>query len=777
MPFAFGAELNVQEIFANALRHHQAGRLGEAEGLYRQVLAIDVRHADALHLLGVLAGQVGRNDIATDLISKAIALNDQSPDFHINLGNVLLMRDRPEDAAGSFRRALALRPDLAEAYYSLGLALQKRGRRNEAGTAYRRALAQKPDHVEASFNLGNILQEQDKPEEAIACYNRALHYRPDQVEAYCNLGTALQARGRQSEAAATYQRALALKPDLSAAHYNLGNTFQAQDRLEEAVISYGRAVACRPDYAEAQGNLGNVLKEQGKLAAAAAAYGRALIHKPDYVEAHSNLGLTLQVQWKLGEAVAAFGRALAYKPDHVEALSNLGVALLEQGKVEEALTSFARALACQPDYANAELNLTVSQLYRPDVGLADILALSRRWNDIHATRFQDRWPDHARPRNTEEKPRLGFVSADFRQHPVGLLAIPALEGLARAGYPLICYSNSNDNSFREDRLRARFAGAATEWRSAATLSDDALADQIKADGIDILIDLSGYSAGNRLLVFARRPAPIQVACWIGYPATSGLVAMDYVLADRYQIPPGAEAFYTEAVVRLPDGYVAFEPAPDAPTVSGLPALSRDGVTFGSFNALKKITPEVVAVWSSILSRLPASRLLLKTLALDCPATRRYYAEMFAAHGIGEERLRFVGKTTAEQHMAWMGQADIALDPFPYAGGQTTLEALWMGLPVISLPRETFGSRHSLSYLSNIGLGGLAAATPGDYVELACDLAGDLPRLADLRSGLRGRMLASPLCDADRFARDLGAALTTMWQRWHDGRPATLIDMT
>jgi predicted O-linked N-acetylglucosamine transferase (SPINDLY family) len=369
-------------------------------------------------------------------------------------------------------------------------------------------------------------------------------------------------------------------------------------------------------------------------------------------------------------------------------------------------------------------------------------------------------------------PRIGFVSADFNHHAVGELVVPAIEGLAQAGFTIACYSNSSKN----DLFTERFVRASTLWRNIVGLSDDSAAALIRSDDIDILIDLSGYTAGNRLQIFARKPAPLQVASWVGYPATTGMAAMDYILADHHQLPTSAIPYYSEAVVRLPDSYIVFEPPPDAPPLDMLPALSRNGITFGSFNVLKKITPEVVAVWSEILTRMPTSRLLLKAARLSCPTTRQLYRDLFAKHGIGFDRLQFVGGTTATEHRKWMQEADIALDTFPYSGGRTTLETLWMGLPVITLPGETFGSRHSLSYLSNIGLSELAASDDSHYTALAIDLATDLPRLADLRAGLRQRLLQSPLCDRDRFTKNMTSALLSIWDRWCRGEAAVSFDV-
>jgi predicted O-linked N-acetylglucosamine transferase (SPINDLY family) len=391
---------------------------------------------------------------------------------------------------------------------------------------------------------------------------------------------------------------------------------------------------------------------------------------------------------------------------------------------------------------------------------------ARRWSSAHGDPLEAAWPRHARPKPGSRRPRIGLVSGDFRAHAVGFLVLPAIEGLRAAGWHLTLYSNSG----KVDAVTRRFEAAASLWRPVYGLSDAALAERIAADGIDILIDLAGYTGQNRLTVFAGKPAPLQVA-WAGYPATTGLAAMDYILADRHQLPPEAEPFYREKAVRLPAAYVVFEPPAEAPDPGRLPAATGRGITFGSFNTLKKITPQVVETWSRCLHRLPAARLLMKAPSLNDAATRRRYAGLFAEQGIDPRRLVFRGGTTPAEHVAAMAAADIALDPFPYSGGMTTLECLWMGLPVVTLPGETFASRHTLGYLSAIGLTELVASDADHYVALGVALANDLPRLADLRAGMRRRLRASPLCDRDAFVRHLGAAFDAMWQTWCDGRPA------
>lgn len=663
---------------------------------------------------------IERGDSSAQNVS---AFYDQAIRFH--------QAGRLSEAEQLYRQILAIDPHFAEIQNNLGVALQARGNLDEAVAAYRQAVALKPDMAEVHNNLGNVFLTQTKLDDAVAAYGRALSFRPNYAEAHNNLGFAFQTLGKLNDAAAAYRQAIACKPEYAIAHNNLGNVLMALDRTGEAVAAYETALARDPHYAQAYNNLGLALKTQGK---------------PD-------------------EGVAAYERALTLQPGLAEAHNNLGLALQEQGMLDEAITCFKRALACKPGYSDAEMNQVFTQLYRSGAGLSDILACARHWSEMHAAPLRSQWPVHPRSPQPGRRPRIGFISADFRSHAVGFLVAPAIEGLARAGYHLTCYSNHPST----DALTSRFIAAASVWRTVTGLSDDALAGLITSDAIDILIDLSGYSAGNRLLALARKPAPIQVT-WVGFPATTGMAAMDYIIADRHQLPEKSERYFTEAVIRLPDSYIVFEPPREMSSGDRASALSQEEVTFGSFNTLKKIGPDVVATWSQILRKLPRSRLLFKAAALDGASARGRYAALFATHGIPEDRLKFIGGTSVAAHREAMHQVDIALDSFPYSGGQTTLEALWAGLPVITQPGETFASLHSLSYLANIGLSELVASSSNHYAELAVDLAGNPERLIKMKSELRSRMLESPLCDVDSFIQNLDAALTTIWHRWCSGQP-------
>ncbi|HEY0834275.1 MAG TPA: hypothetical protein VGE72_10250, partial [Azospirillum sp.] len=457
---------------------------------------------------------------------------------------------------------------------------------------------------------------------------------------------------------------------------------------------------------------------------------------------------------------AAGGRALALDPALAGAMIDRASALLDDGRIAAAIAECRRALAVAPDNADCHSNLLLTLQYSPDHTAADLLAEHRAWNERHGRPRAVHIARHANPPDPERRLRVGYVSADLGYHPVGYFLAPVLPAHDRRAVEVFCYSAK-----REDGLTRRLRAAADHWRPIHGLDEAAVAAMIAADGIDILVDLAGHTGGNRLTVFARKPAPVQ-ATWAGYVGTTGLSAMDALIADARHMPPGTEPTAVERVVRLPDGYVCVLPREGAPDVGPLPALANGHVTFGCFNNRVKLSAPTLALWARLLNRLPTARLLLKTHQFDDPRVCAHLLAEFAGLGGDAARVDLSGRAEHADLPGWYNRVDVALDPFPYSGGLTTLEALWMGVPVVTLGGgDRFCSRHSAGHLTVAGLERCIAPDADAYVDRAAGLAGDLPGLAALRSGLRARMAASPLCDGERFARNLETVYREMWRRW------------
>ena len=670
--------------------------MAEARRQYAAILSREPKHAVALHLLGVIAYQQGDANQATALIGEAISLRPDYADAYNNLGNALKDLGKPDEAVTAYRKALELKPGDANAHSNLGNVLRIQGKLDEAVAACRNALDLKPNHADAHSNLGNALKDQGKLDEAVGVYRKALELRPGHADAYNNLANALRDQDKLDEAVAAYRKALDLNPNHASAQSNLGNVLGSQGKFDEAVAACRKALELKPDYVEAHNNLGIALMEQGRLDEAVAVYQKALKLKPDHANTHGNLGNALWEQGKLGEAEAACRKALELNPDHAMAHNNLGNALKDQGKLDEAVAAYRKAVETKPDYAVANSNLLFAIHYQSKCVRETIFAEHRKWNAKFAAPLAPKAVFHANPPISERQLRLGLVSPTFRRHPVGYMIVSALEAHDKSAFDIHCYSDV----VQADDLTDRIRGAAQTWRSIVGMSDEGVAAMVRDDAIDILVDLSGHSMGSRLLVFARKPAPVQVK-WVGGQFnTTGVDAMGYFISDSVETPPGDDAWYTEEVVRLPDGYVCYEPPDYAPTVSSLPALRRPHITFGCFNNLAKVNRDVIALWSQLLDCVSGSRLILKSKPFNDAGVRARYRTMFAEHGIAPDRLECIGYSPHAELLAKYNDIDIALDPFPYSGGLTTCEALWMGVPVVTLPGGTFAREMSRSMLKS-----------------------------------------------------------------------------
>jgi predicted O-linked N-acetylglucosamine transferase (SPINDLY family) len=569
--------------------------------------------------------------------------------------------------------------------------------------------------------------------------------------------------GRLREAEAIYRQILAADPDHPHAWHLLGVIACQDGRHQAGAECIRRALSYRPDWAMALYNLGNAWRDQGKLDEAVACYERAVRLKPDFALAHYNLGVIGQDRGDLDEAVACYRRALRVKPDFAEALNNLGVVLKDQADLDGAIASFRQAVEHQPDFAAAASNRLYTLAFCPGSDARAILAEHRLWSRRYAEPLARPIPPHSNDRSPHRRLRIGYVSPNFRDHSQSFFTAPLLSAHDHHHFEIFCYADVT----RPDGITARLRSSADAWRDIAGLADEQVAHRVRQDGIDILVDLTMHMAGNHLLAFARKPAPVQV-CWLAYQGTTGLPSVDYRLTDPYIDPPGLhDEDYSEESVRLPDSFWCYDPLAGGPAVSRLPALGTGSITFGCLNNFCKVNDAVLRLWARVLRAVGRSRLML--LAPE-GSTRRRTADLLEREGVGRDCVTFVSRQPRPRYLELHHRIDIGLDTFPYTGQTTSLDAFWMGVPVVTLVGPTAVARAGLSLLANLGLPELVAETPEQFVSIAAGLANDLPRLSELRATLRERMQASPLMDAPPFARGVEAAYREMWRRWCSQEP-------
>lgn len=683
--------------FAQAQQLQAQGQLSAAVTLLKQLLAEDARHAEALHLLGVLAHGLGEQEEARQLMQQAIDSDGERFLYHCNLGNVLYVQGEFEMARRSFERAIELNAEYAPAHYDLAITLDQLGERTAAIAAYRRAARLAPERAHCWRNLGVLLADEGRYVEAIASYRQALHVQPD--------------------------------------------------------------------YAEVHFLLGLLLVRQGDIDEAAKSYLRAIVHQRDFVAAHNNLCALLLEHNRYEEALTTCALTLDLNPRAHHAYVNRAKIHLMLGELETSLEDTRHALELAPDYVLGYSNYLFALQYSPKYTPEEVFAEHLRFAERFEAPLKAQWPAHANRRDPARRLRIGYVSGDFFHHAVSTFIEPILAQHDRDQFEVYGYYTHH----QVDAMTHHLMRLADHWRDCHVLSDDEMAARIQADGIDILVDLSGHTSNNRLLVFARKPAPIQVT-WIGYPGTTGLAAMDYRITDAYMDPPGlTERLHSEQLLRLRNS-AAYRPEDNSPEVNELPALAGKGFVFGSLNAAVKINQQVADLWGRILAAVPGSRLMLGSAGH--PLLQARLLERFARAGVSEERLILQPRLPMGEYLALHQQIDLGLDPFPYNGGTTTMHALWMGIPVLTLAGQTVASRVGVAVLKRVELDECIVADEEDYLRRAVELANDLPRLAQLRRELRQRVLAGN-ASSQHICLELEAAYRQIWRRWCEAEEASV----
>jgi protein O-GlcNAc transferase len=694
---------------------------------------------------------------ARDMI---VGLTEILPDWAeawLRLAELDRAQDNPDAAAAAYLRVLDCDPLREEALVALAALRIAAGQGGAAQSLLLRCLGKNPDRLEAWDALGLALMQTGDAAAAESAFAQAQTRDPENIgyamrraQAAFSAGTAMAEleRLRQAGDAAPGNVALLVARAV---------LLELTEEREAALETMEAAAILAPRAAIPALLLADMLVRSGRGAEAVVALRHALSLHPDNLEIANNLGAVLMRQHRHAEARQVFQDLRDQHGDDPVCLCNLANVMVLLGEHAQALTIARQAVALAPESALAYRALANILPYCAGIDAAEVLSASAALSD----RLPREDPPFTNPPDAARRLRVGLLSGSFRTHPVGWLTVAALENLAPDQFDLIFLASHAS----KDPMARRFRAIAAEWHDVSQQDDAALARLARERGIDLLIDLGGYGDAGRMSACARRLAPVQVK-WVGMQNHStGLREMDWFITDRWETPAEYRALYTERLLRLPDGYVCYSPPPHAPDVVPPPALRNGHVTFGCFNNIAKITPDVIATWAEILHARADARLILKTHQFSDAGIRQTFEQRFVAHGIAPHRLELRGASPHREFLRQYGDVDIALDPFPYTGGLTTCEGLWMGVPTITLAGALFSARHSLSHLSNVGLADWAARDRAAYVRLAVDKSADPQSLADLREGLRARVKSSPLCNAPRFGRHLGAALRHAWRDW------------
>ena len=790
------------ELMQVAVAFHQAGQLDEAEQQYRKLLAVLPTNTALLSNLGTIAIQKGDLDSALKLFERSLFINPNQANTIHNCGIALKDLKRLNDALVRFDSAIALVPNYVEAHFNRSVTLYELKRLNDALVSFDDVIALNPDYADAHFNRGVVLHDLNRLDEAFEVYKYTISLMPQYFAVYFKCGLLLHELNNLQEALAYFDCAIALKPDYADAYFSRANTLCRLERLEDAIVSYDQVIVLTPEFTGAYIIRGNVLQHLKRLDEALISYDFVISMKADDAEAYCCRANVLHDLKRFDEAVISCRYALEIDPEYAEAYNNLGLTMLELGRLEEAEASFLKAIKYDPNHAKAYNGLGVisSRLGRLNSEyFKKALAISPEYNDIfsnwlfnasmsaslnpselfaehllYAEQYEaplrPYWQSHNNDKDPYRCIQIGFVSGDFCDHAIASFVEPLLIHLSQfSSLTLHAYYNR----VQIDKVSLRLQGYFSFWTAVVGLSDDELAEKIRSDGIDVLIDLSGHTSHNRLLTFARKPAPIQ-ASWMGYPGTTGLKAMDYYLTDPFMLP--IEQFreqFTEKIAYLPCS-APFMPFLTAPDVNELPALTNGYITFGSFNRLNKLSFEVISLWAKLLLALPDSRLIVAAMPVSGYDN---VISWFAEHGISQNRLIFYPRSTMDEYLALHHLVDICLDTFPYNGGTTTCHALWMGVPTLTIMGKTQPGRAGAGLLRTVGLEEFIAYEMEDFINKGFCLAQDINSLVKVRKELRLRFKQSPRGQPQIIANGLEQILRFMWQRWCDDLPSIDLDIS
>ena len=734
-----------------------AGDLAAAARCYQNALDLAPSDVAALVNLAFAKSEQHLREEARVLLDRALSLDAMNIDAWYMLGGI---RERDQNftgAASALRKVIELRPDFELAYRDLCRVLFQSGELQSAKSTILTGLTLNPTHADFHFYLGNVRFFEADYVAATASFEKTLLLQPDYAQAYVNLGKILQKQQQFDAALAAYQKALELQPENAEFHNHVGNLFLLRGMPHEAIVNFQRAIAIEPSDAEAHLNMGSALIDTGDSRQAVDYCRSAIRLRPDIAQAHNVLGIALDALGQTQQALAAFTEALKINPELLSALCNVGSVRLAEGRLEDAIHQYGRALRADPANEAANGNLLFALNYHPDLPAAEIFAAYQRFDQIVAAPLRPTWRHFSNLRSTQRRLRIGYVSPDLRNHTVMRFLEPVLASHDAQGFEVFAYAEL----VHEDAVTARAKSMVAHWRSTTGRSDEAVAELIRDDRIDILVDIAGHTAGNRLRVFARNPAPVSVS-WLGYGYTTGLSAIDYYLTDAFAAPPGEEHLFSEKPWRMPKSSWVYRPETGMGQAGPLPAASCGYITFGTLTRPVRINHRVVRVWAEILMRVPHSRLVVDSKSYADATTCDALIAQFVAHGIGRERLR-IGYHSPPWDL--MRSIDISLDCFPHNSGTTLFESLYMGVPFVTLAGRPSVGRLGATILHGLGQSAWITDSEEAYVEAAVKLAQDLDGLARVRSSLRGQMEQSCLMDEIGFTRELEQAYRSMLEAW------------
>lgn len=749
-----------RDAINQALALHSQGRFDDAISLYRQILQSQPDNTTVAANLASALVRTGRLEEGLNLYRELIRRDSQQPELWFNYANALSRAGQSSDAQQAFKQAIEIQPNFFPAALNLANLVRDQAKPKEATELYRKAIALNPQHPRPRINLARLLRTQKQYEDAQTLLHQSLQVVPDSIELLYEQAILGYEAGNSDIACDAAQRLLNLEPKYGNAYTLIGLIEYERGNVDSAVRWWNKLIRLEPKNPEPHINLGTLRQKEKQHEQAVGHFRAAVRCAPDDLGANLKLGLILSTTGHVTEAMQIGQRLLKQHPDRPEGYSLLANGLHEQGRCEEARAAFDKALATNADDTTLIGNALFSSLYSDTLSDQDVLDIHRKLSQrLHqiATRHHQPAPIKARVRNADSRIRVGYLSPDLLMHPVGYFIEPILSHHNRTDFEVICYSDNGS----VDQLTKRLTSLDLKWHECSTWSDLRLEEQIRSDELDILIDLSGHTAKNRSMVLARKPAPV-LATYLGYPGKTERPANDWLIADHHLCPVDQPIDTHEKIARLPGCFLCYQPQQDTPDVASPPFEKNGYITFGSFNHLAKLTDSTVRLWSRILDAVPYSRLVLKALPLADEATRRLTRQRFADCGIDPQRVDPLPPTVPlSAFLAQYSRIDIGLDTVPYNGGTTTCDALWMGVPVLTLPGGRFSSRMGYSVLKTVGLEEYIAINENDYVRIASETAGNTARLRDLRTSLRDRLSQSPLCDAAAFSRGMDGILRTM----------------